>query len=273
MFNDISKILLITDLDGTLLPHSKTLSDVDLNAINKFIAKGGKFSIATGRAYQSVKQYFDKLNFSCPIILYNGSMIYDNNYDTILWSKNLPLNARLIVNEIMDEFPSVAAEILTFENIYVLRNNEREKHHIGIAKISVCECTLDEIPDGWLKILFAFEPEIMPKLIKYVNAKKYDNIQFVASSSHFFEMLPLNTTKGTALKKLIVDYGYSDYTVVAVGDYNNDIEMLEVADIGIATSNAQDEVKKIADITLKETCNENAIASVIDYIFKQCEKN
>ena len=76
-FEDISKLLLISDLDGTLLPSNKVLSKVDLDAIKEFRSLGGKFTIATGRTLQSVQCYFDELQLDMPFILYNGAIVYD----------------------------------------------------------------------------------------------------------------------------------------------------------------------------------------------------
>ena len=67
LFEDMSKVLLITDLDGTFLPSNKVLSEVDLDAVRKFRNMGGKFTIATGRTLQSVQCYFDQLQLNIPV--------------------------------------------------------------------------------------------------------------------------------------------------------------------------------------------------------------
>ena len=75
--SDFSNKVLITDLDGTLLPISKVLSEKDLNAIDRFRRGGGIFTIATGRIIQAAEQYFDTLRPDAPVILNNGGLIYD----------------------------------------------------------------------------------------------------------------------------------------------------------------------------------------------------
>lgn len=82
-------------------------------------------------------------------------------------------------------------------------------------------------------------------------------------------MLPQNISKGSALKKMREICGFEDYTFVAVGDYNNDIEMIKYADVGICPQNASEDVKKASDIILDVTCEQDAISEVINYIFKQ----
>ena len=86
-------------------------------------------------------------------------------------------------------------------------------------------------------------------------------------------MLPKGSSKGAALKEYIKLLNMENYTVIAAGDYNNDIEMLQFADFGAATANAQQDVKDIADITLKNSSDENAIAELIDMIYSGDIKN
>ncbi|MDE6747060.1 MAG: HAD family hydrolase, partial [Oscillospiraceae bacterium] len=74
--SDFSNKVLITDLDGTLLPISKVLSEKDMNAIERFRSGGGIFTIATGRIIQAAEQYFYALKPDAPVILKNGWLIY-----------------------------------------------------------------------------------------------------------------------------------------------------------------------------------------------------
>jgi hypothetical protein len=107
--------------------------------------------------------------------------------------------------------------------------------------------------------------------VEYVEKIKdrYPEIDFVISSPTYYEMLPQNISKGSALEHLRRECGLDDYTIVAVGDYNNDIEMLRYADVGICPSNATQEVKQAADVILDVSCEESAIAAVVEYIFEQ----
>ena len=61
--SDLSNVLLITDLDGTLLPDNKILSQKDKEAIKRFRADGGKFTVATGRTIQSAMKYLRSLKW------------------------------------------------------------------------------------------------------------------------------------------------------------------------------------------------------------------
>ena len=269
MFEDIRKVLLITDMDGTFLPSSKIPGEKSLKAISDFQKKGGKFSIATGRALQAANQYFGAFKVNCPIIMCNGGMVYDIENKRQISDVYVPSYTRNITKQILADNPDVGCEVLTIDNVYVPQMSEMEAQHNVICKVDPVLCAVDDIPDNWYKVLFAYEPEKMDGLISYVEAHNWQGIDFVRSSKEYYEILPQNITKGAGLKAMREVCNMQDFTFVAVGDYNNDIEMLKEADIGICPSNAVQEVKDICDIVLDVSCEEDAIAKVIDYIYSK----
>lgn len=275
MFEDINRVLLITDMDGTFLPASKIPSERNIAAVNKLMSAGGKFSIATGRSLQASRQYFDKVTVNCPIIMCNGGMVYDLANGRQIYDVYLPESARTLTKIILAENPEVGCECLTIEGVYVPQMTDMERAHCGICKVEPVVCAVDDIPDNWYKVLFAREPEHIGELIERVAAVEgdYPEIDFVISAPMYFEMLPKNISKGSALKELRRACNMEDFTIVAVGDYNNDIEMLKAADVGVAPANAVDEVKAAADLVLDVTCEQDAIAEVVEFIFSKTAAN
>lgn len=264
---DLSKVLIVTDLDGTLLPDNKILSEQDKKAIKRFRADGGKFTVATGRTVQSAMKYFRELDIDLPVILYNGSLIYDTAEEKVMFTDILPDCAIDIAKELFEHMENPGGEVLRLDNIYIVCNNEYEMEHTRICQVEPVYTDLDSVPKGdWFKILFASEPSLVEELENYVKSKNYP-VDFVRSHDIFIEMLPKDSSKGTALKEYIKLMGMEDYKIYAAGDFHNDIEMLQTADIGAATANAQQAVKDIADVVLERTSDEGAIAELIDRIY------
>ncbi len=264
---DLTNYFLITDLDGTLLPDNKVLSDIDKRAINKFVSDGGKFTIATGRTLQATQRYIDELPIKMPVIMYNGSLIYDSNEKKVLFTDELPTEAGKVADELIKFMENPGVEILRLDNIYVVCNNKYEEEHIQICQVTPEYSSIDKVPkDGWFKILFATSPEEIGRLEDFIGDKNYP-VDFVRSHDIFIEMLPKDSSKGSALKEYLKLMDLSGVKVIAAGDYNNDIEMLQTADIGAATANAQPIVKEKADIVLTKSSNEGAIAELIDMIY------
>lgn len=273
---DLSRVMLITDMDGSLLTDDKKINPVDLKAIKQFRNLGGIFTVATGRNYQSASQYFEKLNIDCPVILYNGGMIFDVTHNQQVYVNELNECAEDVCMEILEEFPSVACEILTSKDIYVVRNNEFEQEHNDYSRVTPKYCTLKDFiskvsqKEERIKMLFAMHSDIMPSLVRFIDSNGYGKyLDFVKSTDNYYEMLPKNCSKGTALKHYKKLLGLKDVIIVSVGDYNNDIEMLKNSHIGVAPNNALKNVKKSADFVTNHNNNTGAIAETIDYIISK----
>jgi len=266
---DFSNNILITDLDGTLLPHSKLVSKKDLEAIEKFKNGGGIFTIATGRIYQAAEQFFDILKPNAPVLLNNGGLIYDIQHNKALYSCYLDSIAIDYTITLMEQFPEIGVEINTMDNIYVVRMTEWEKRHLEMTHLPYTETTIDEVKnEKWCKVLYSIEGGRMNLLEEYVKKMSWNKTSFTASGEFLFECLPLNCSKGKALEKLTEICNWKNYTISAAGDYDNDLTMLKYADISFAPANAQDIVKKSASYVTKATCEESAIAEAIEHIKK-----
>lgn len=270
MVKDKSKIVFVSDMDGTLLSADKTLSKRNADAIARLREAGGIFAVATGRVLQATEHYFKPFGLECPVILCNGGMIYDCGEKKVLFAEYLDSQrARATVAELLEKFPEVCAEICTPDQIYDVQINEQEKYHWKIGGFTAKVCgSLDEVPEEkWCKILFAMPEEIMPAFAECAAAHS-DEAEFFSSNPVFFEMLPKGCTKGTALEKLIKALGREDAYTVAMGDFNNDIQMLQYADLAACPSNAIDEVKAICDLVCSSDCTQGAVAEAIDYILR-----
>ena len=267
----LENTMLITDLDGTLLPASKEISVADAAAISQFRAKGGKFAIATGRTLQAAQRYLKKLQPNIPVILFNGAAIYDPVAEKWLYTEELPPEAVAITRQVLEAFPDVSAEILRTDGTYVSRMTPYEKEHLEICQVEPILAMPEEIPHGWLKVLFAIAPERMPDLIAYFQEQNWTCADFVQSEARFYEMLPKGVTKGSALRRYRTICGAESWHIVAAGDFDNDLDMLRVADTSACPSNAQPCIKEIANIQLMHSCEENAIAELIYRLSKSLE--
>ena len=271
MFEDINKVIILSDMDGTLLNSKKEITQQDIDSINKFTSMGGKFTIATGRTVQTFEQYRNILGIDIPIILYNGALIYNYKTRQTLYMNELPKEARQITEEILESLPEAGGEVLKQDGTYVFRNNDYEQLHTNLCKIIPNYSRLEEIDsEGWLKVLFAMAPEDIPHIELLVHQKGYDTVEFVKSSNIFYEMLTKGITKGSALGEYRKLEGFEDYTFVSIGDFDNDIEMIKIADLGACPSNAEEDVKKSADLVLSHSCDDGAVSELIEYVIDRC---
>lgn len=266
MFEDPKKVCIITDLDGTFLPRSKKPLPQDLVAVREFEATGGLFTIATGRTVQASRRYPEELGLKSPMIVFNGAAIYDAAVGKLLYVQPLPEEARAMTASILADNPHAGVEVLCTDETWVLNNTDYEQEHIRICGVTPKYGTADEVTGTWLKVLFAMNPDAIPAFICYIDERHFTNVSFIRSESKFYEMLPLGVSKGSALNAYRKLPGMEDFTFVAVGDYDNDIEMLKAADFAVCPKNAADSAKKCADLVLSRTCEEGAMEELIHFI-------
>ena len=263
---DFKNAIIMTDLDGTLLNDEKNISERDMESINDFCDKGGLFTIATGRGYSMAKPVAEKIGLRIPAVIFNGAAVYDFKADKFLWQSSVTKKARKYIKTVMDAFPDIGIEVLHSQTVYVPAMNDVERFHISLENTKVVECKLEDIPeDGWLKVLFAYWPEKMDTLRKFVDEHCSEDTNRVLSAPIFYELLPTGVSKAYGYQKLLEVTGNEGRFTIASGDYPNDAEMVAYADLGVAVSNAHEDVKKVAKLVIGSN-NEDPMTQIIKHI-------
>lgn len=261
-FNDI---LVISDLDGTLIDRNFTVSERNRAAIKRFKSNGGHFAIATGRSLEAGARYFAAAEPNCPSIILNGTVIYDFDTSKILWNHPLKLeSAKECIQKIHDRFPGTGIEIFATAGLGVVQSNDFIGKHLSREGIINYE---PNIFDGrpLCKALIADEAEVIQEIIAFTNTFAHEDVRFVTSSAYFLEMLPAGVDKGKALKRLTDMYHFSADKVYAIGDYYNDVELLSAAGFAAMPQNSPEELKHLADLIVC-SCDDGAVADLIEYI-------
>ncbi len=270
MKKNIKDILVVSDLDNTLLTAETGIPEYNLEMIKKFQELGGNFTVATGRSIESISRYLNQLELSTPAITYNGGIIYDFKNRLFLIKKTLPESAKKALELIREKFPDVGTEVMCDNNrLYMIRENAYTHKHIDDEKLSYICADISSIKNNWIKVLFADRNSRLLELQEFCRSLPFDDIEFVMSNTIYFEMLPKNVTKGTALKELcdIINVDISD--TVAIGDYYNDMELLKTAGLSVCVDNAPQDIKNICHAVVPK-CTDGGVGHLIAQIIKSC---
>lgn len=262
-------ILLCTDLDDTLLREDKSVSEENIKAIEYFKENGGTFTFITGRTYKGVKHVIDLVKPNAPICCHNGGSICDFENERNLMEIELDKACKVVIDRVLEKFPSVGIEVVTHERNYFCKRNFRVDEHQRLEFLPTYEDDYHNVGEKWAKILFMDEKPVIDELIPFIDtleeAKPYD---FVRSTDYYYELLPKNVSKGNSLLRLADILGIDRNKTVAVGDNENDISMIKSAKVGYAVANGAEKAKQAADI-ITVTNMDHAIARIIDDIDKK----
>ena len=259
-----SGLVLCSDLDGTLIDEKNRVSRENLDAIEYFRSQGGKFMIATGRVPDAVTPAIGDLKTDYPCICHNGCSVYDFLSDKYIETISIDEKVIPVVEKIMAVNPASGIEVMTAQGIYVVKRTKRTDFHLEFEKIKAFYAeNIEDVPKPWLKILFAQTPEETDVIKEnFVNSPYQEKYCLLKTHQFYYEILNKTASKGNALLKFCNRCGIDLKNVIAIGDNENDISMIDVAGIGAAVANASDLVKSHADII---TCSneESAIADLI----------
>lgn len=259
-----TNILLLSDMDGTLLNSKSLVSKKNKEAIDYFIENGGLFGVATGRSQNNSMNFLSGIQVNAPCILYNGSGVYDYGSKQFLLLYELPkLKLITFLKHCLIEFPDISIQIYSPEMCCFISPKSQVSPEIIELHQPCVFCRIEDMIElPWIKLLFIGKTEELTELNEEMNDFGLEKeLHRVFSSEIYLECLPYGINKGSALLSIKERMG-DNYKIYAVGDYYNDFEMLQAADVGIATQNAIASLKEVADrITVNN--DESAIADII----------
>ncbi len=259
--------MVVTDIDGTIYSEKQGLTDNVKACLQNLIRNGIHVAIATGRTYASAKYVADEIGIECPLICYQGGLI--NTYDgKILDVKYLPQDiARKIVTELRDR--NIHMNVYIEDVLYVENDNDYIKAYVGNKGIDYFKVnSFDNLDFSKLNKILAIDnnPQLIENLIKELQTK-YPEIYVVKSTDIFCEIANKYATKGNAIKFLANKLGFTEKEVLAIGDQNNDIEMVETAGIGVAMGNGTEEIKAKANYITDTVDNEGFVKAINKFVW------
>lgn len=237
---------IFVDLDGTLLNSQKNISHKNLECLNNFIENGVHVVVATGRTIKSVRRIVSSLNLQTPVITLNGNNIF-NKIDG--YSMKISYLENSIRDKIYD-FCKYANAQFAIENIlidtgktfYVLNphklDSEEFMHHYdeqpsifdfnSLPNEQVVSC-LFLLSNGTSRHDFiAAQHKFLPEDVKICTFNGWPWLEIGSPKSN----------KGVAMEFVCEYLGISCNEVIAFGDGENDVEMLQKSGLGVAMANA-----------------------------------
>jgi len=248
-------VLLCSDLDGTLTNSQSNITPNVIESIRYFQQNGGIFTIASGRLPDYLSNFVKLLSIKVPVICHNGAAIYSYEKKRFLMKNYLDPKVSELLNFVCEHYDCVKFFYLhALEKSYTFSASQKEE---------LFETLYNQ---DWCKIVLHLDSEesavqLRDDLRNSVYGRQYS---FVRSWAIGLEILGIGSSKGDSVKVLRTMIPNIN-KVICVGDYENDITMLEYADIGYAVKNAYEDVLEVADrVTVSN--DEDAIAHIINEI-------
>jgi Cof subfamily protein (haloacid dehalogenase superfamily) len=269
MANNIK--LLALDIDGTIMDTDYLIKEPVKKIIKRVQEETNIIIVlASGRMTHSTKIVADELGITTIAIVYQGAMVRDFSNNKILYHKTLDPDCSLkVIEDIENE--NIHVNIYIDDNLYMKQESEIARQYTSNrnlqAHIIKDYSLLQHNPPTKLLALDR-DTERLQKL-KQVWRRKFNNKMSIFSSRDIYvEFVHKEVNKGKSLYEFARQHFNIDPTeIMAVGDGENDLEMIRDAGLGIAMGNAVDEVKQVAKHITSPVDQNGLVEAIESFIF------
>jgi Cof subfamily protein (haloacid dehalogenase superfamily) len=269
--------LIVSDLDGTLLNDSNEIGKESERLIKELVAKGMRFTFATGRLHTAAVEHAELLGIKTPLITLDGSIIKTISNEIIFESH---LSKKYVQKAIeLADFNLVNIALCHTDAIYYTEQSPLipdmiDKYGANFVEVD----SLDDYQDEALEVVFASDNKDSVKLIEKKMSFPYAfglNTSFYKSHRRgdicFFEVRRYGSSKGTALEKLLKYLKINIKNVAVMGDWYNDCTLFDTNACKVAVSNAIGEIKAKADFITSKDNKNDGVAEFLEMVLKAKE--
>ncbi|KAK1370146.1 putative rRNA maturation factor [Heracleum sosnowskyi] len=262
------------DVDGTLLNSKSRITEATAKALREVISRGVRVVIATGKTRPAVISLLKMVDLagdggivsdSSPGVFVQGLLVYGREGREIC-RRNLDPDVcrEAFLYSLEHKVPLIAFSqdrclaLVDHPLVDSLHTVYQE------PKAEIMPSVEHLLASGDIqKVLFLDTVEgVSTTLRPYWSEATTNRASVVQAQDDMLEIVPLGTSKGSGVKMLLDHLGVTAKEVMAIGDGENDVEMLELASLGVALSNGSDKAKAVANI-IGASNDEDGVADAI----------
>jgi Cof subfamily protein (haloacid dehalogenase superfamily) len=261
-------MLVVSDVDGTLVTHDKRLTDGARRAVQRLHDAGIGFTITSSRPPIGMRFLIEPLGITLPIGPFNGSSIVDNKLKAIE-QHLIPAAAARRSIEVLDEF---RIDVWLFTNDQWIIRRDDGKYVPHERNTIQFDPTFAKAFAPYLanacKIVGASGDSALLQRCEIAMQKVLGSqASAIRSQSYYLDITPPGHDKGTFVETMAKRLGISTSAVATIGDMQNDLAMSSKSGLFIAMGNATDEVKRLASHVTGSNEDEG-FAHAIDFILE-----
>ncbi len=265
------KNIYITDLDHTFLRSDLSISDYTKKTWNSY-ASESILSVATARTYKKTMQFLEGIHVNAPMILLDGALIATTDKKII--------DTKFVTKEAGDTIIEEGAKLGIFPFVLSLAEGELNEafsyattlnsYQSEIIKRYVNDDHTQVFKDlramqNNFKIVYMGNEALLRELEKNLKVVFKEQLKYILAPEaymgcYFLTVLHKDADKSHGIQSVSEAAGFDLKKLTVFGDNFNDIGMFELANTSVAVANAQEGVKRRADIVLAHTNDEDGVA-------------
>jgi len=256
--------LVFCDLDGTTMTFEHVVRPAVREAMQEVANAGRWITISSGRGYQLLKPFLDQVVINAPLVCCNGGLIVEPSTREVLYVRPMPLPmAQDIVRWCQQQELEAWVYLDDLETMLECRPAEGAVLRRDGAIVRQVAYPVSELTSPPHKlIVLPKSVEQVPSAIARLQEHLGDQARVMASSPRVIEVVLPGISKAAALARVADRLGVKREETLAIGDGDNDVDMIEWAACGVAMGNATPRAKAAAD-WIAPTVGEDGMAAAL----------
>lgn len=262
--------MIAIDLDGTLLRSDRSIGSRTIDALHAAQANGVEIVFASGRSMQTMEATASAFNFDTFLVSCNGAEVHSRRSEGRKRLLHYPLNA------------AVARDLVAFakqrryqvnfyhEDVIVSEDGPHLRPWIDLYRLRTgARYKLVEQIDAYLqhaptKLLFIVATNERDAIVKELRTRVASKATLVCTEAEYVEFLNPGVDKWQGVTSVAEILHINKTAIMALGDGENDVKMLEMASWGVAVANACTACKAVANAVTKNDHNNDAVAEAVE---------
>jgi len=257
--------LAVFDMDDTLLGPDRQISPENLSALERLRSAGMEVVIASGRHHSNISEFEGALGFQGWVISAGGAVVRHAETQELLYEVTVPQELGL---ELFHRGRDLGISLLGYHRtgIFCDAPSEwialytRRTHQVPIADIPGL------IDTGLQKLIWTTARERIAQLTPVLQREYRGRLYVVNTEHEMLEFLSPQANKALATQALAVRLGIGREQVLAFGDGNNDVPLLEWAGMSFAMAHGRESAKRAAKKISPPGPPETAVARSLEIL-------
>ena len=259
--------LLVLDVDGTLLNSQRKVSGRTVQTLRKIQQMGVRIALASGRPVCGMRPLaleLDLASYGGFLISCNGCEVRNAQTDEVLFERRIDVSMIPYIEKKARKLGLVMAyyegdEVVSTDISNSHVRDEAELNGMRLRQVDSMGADIQENPSEL--ILVHDDVQVLSSLEDHMQRHLNGVMDTIHSNPYYLEVVGYQVGKSYAMSALVQKMGISMQEVLAIGDGEADINMLQMAGTGIAMANATESVRRCADfITLSNDEDGAAVA-------------
>ena len=262
--------LLLADVDGTLVPKDKVLTEATKEVVRELRRAGIVFTITSGRPPRGMSMLIEPLALHCAIAGFDGGVFVNPDLSVIESHTLDPATAKQTLKLILDQ--GLDAWVYT-EDEWLIRDKEapyvaRETSTVKFDAKVVASFTDAHLAHAVKITGISSDLGLVAACEKVAQSSLGDEASATRSQPYFLDVTSPKATKGTVVATLSKLLNIPTARIATMGDMPNDVSMFRASGFSIAMGNSSDAVKAQASAVTDSNENEGFAKAVRKFVLR-----